>query len=131
MIFNQLQTYVMKQPDWGLFNGTVGTVKEIVFNKDENPLDGTLPQYIIVDFPDYCGSPWIENKQTWVPIPQIELSCSNFCCLICFIQGNRVKSSIFFIGDELTKERVKNLTKTKSGEICHTIKRRSRWLNWI
>jgi hypothetical protein len=28
------------EPDWGLFNGAVGTVKEIV-NKDENPLDGT------------------------------------------------------------------------------------------
>jgi hypothetical protein len=49
------------KPDWGLFNGAVVTVKEIVFNKDENPLDGTLPQYIIVDFPDYCGPPWIEN----------------------------------------------------------------------
>jgi len=175
------------EPDWGLFNGAVGTVKEIVFNKDENPLDGTLPQYIIVDFPDYCGPPWMENKPTWVPIPQIELSCSNFCCLIRFIplslayaktghtfqgqsagpdhaikciiiqpgscsmeklcpgllymfisrgstigeKGNRIRSSIFFVGDELTKERIKNLTKTKSGELCHKIKRRTRWINYL
>jgi len=166
---------------------TVGTVKEIVFNKDEIPLDRTLPQYVIVDFPDYCGPPWVENKPTWVPIPQIEISRSNFFSIICFIplslayaktghtfqgqsagpdhaikciiiqpglcsmeklcpgllymficrgstigkQGNRVTSSIFFIGDELTKERIKNLTKTKSGEICHKIKHRTKWIKYL
>ena len=43
------------EPDWGLFNGAVGKVQEIVYLKDESPLDGTLPQFIIVEFPDYCG----------------------------------------------------------------------------
>jgi hypothetical protein len=27
------------EPDWGLFNGTQGTIKEIVYNKNESPLD--------------------------------------------------------------------------------------------
>ncbi len=38
------------EPDWGLYNGSIGTVKEIVFKKGESPLDGTLPQYVIVEF---------------------------------------------------------------------------------
>jgi hypothetical protein len=38
---------------------------------------------------------------------------------------------IIFVGDELTKERIKNLTKTKSGELCHKIKRRTRWINYL
>jgi hypothetical protein len=45
-------------------------------------------------------------------------------------KGNRSSSAIFFIGDELTKERIKNLTKTKSGEICRKIQRRSKWIKF-
>jgi hypothetical protein len=73
------------EPDWGLFNGSIGIVKEIVFNKDENPLDGTLPQYAIVEFPDYCGPPWIPDKPKWVPIPPVELHCQSHCCNVQFI----------------------------------------------
>jgi hypothetical protein len=73
------------EPDWGLFNGSLGIVKEIVFNKDENPLDGTLPQYVIVEFPDYCGPPWIPDKPKWVPIPPMELHCQSHCCNVQFI----------------------------------------------
>jgi hypothetical protein len=50
------------EPDWGLYNGAVGTVVEIVFNENENPLDGTLPQYILVDFPQYRGPSWISEN---------------------------------------------------------------------
>ncbi len=46
-------------------------------------------------------------------------------------KGNRIRSSIFFIGDELTKERIKNLTKIKSGELCPKIKHRTRWINYL
>jgi len=27
------------ETDWGLFNGTQGTIKEIVYKENENPLD--------------------------------------------------------------------------------------------
>jgi hypothetical protein len=73
------------EPDWGLFNSSIGVVKEIVFNKDENPLDGTLPEYVIVKFPDYCGHPWIPDKPKWVPIPPVELNCQSHCCNVQFI----------------------------------------------
>jgi len=73
------------EPDWGLYNGSIGTVKEIVFERDENPLDGTLPQYVLVDFPEYCGPPWLKDKPKWVPIPPVELQCQSHCCNVKFI----------------------------------------------
>jgi hypothetical protein len=69
----------------GLYNGAVGTVVEIVFNKNENPLNGLLPQYILVDFPQYCGPSWISEKPTLVPIPSIEMNFSNYCCQCNFV----------------------------------------------
>ena len=73
------------EPDWGLYNGSIGTVKEIVFNKNSNPLDGTQPEYVIVDFPQYCGPQWMESEKTWVPIPVVEMSCSKRCCQLQYI----------------------------------------------
>jgi hypothetical protein len=55
------------ETDWGLFNGTQGTIKEIVYKESESVLDYKFPQYIIVDFPTYCGPPWIKNKPTMGP----------------------------------------------------------------
>ena len=45
-------------PSWGLHNGAVGTVDEIVFDKGCNPNNGDLPLYVVVDFPLYCGPVW-------------------------------------------------------------------------
>jgi hypothetical protein len=68
------------EPDWGLYNGSVGHVVEIIFEKESSPLDGSLPEYVIVDFPQY--TPWIPNNPTWVPIPPIEMNCRNRCCTV-------------------------------------------------
>lgn len=73
------------EPDWGLYNGAVGEVIEIVFQENENPLDGTHPQYIVVDFPQYRGPAWINEKPTWVPIPPIEITCQKHCCNLRYI----------------------------------------------
>ena len=73
------------EPDWGLFNGTQGTIKEIVYKDNESPLEYNFPLYIIVDFPTYCGPSWIKNKPTWVPIPPIEITCKKHCCTYKYI----------------------------------------------
>ncbi len=57
------------EADWGLYNGAVGTIKEFVYNRAENPLDGTLPKYPIVCFPHYCGPCWCDDHPIRVPIP--------------------------------------------------------------
>jgi hypothetical protein len=73
------------EPDWGLFNGTQGTIKEIVYKDNESPLEYNFPQCIIVDFPTYCGPSWIKNKPAWVPIPPIEITCKKYCCTYKYI----------------------------------------------
>jgi hypothetical protein len=73
------------EPDWGLFNGAVGNIIEIVFEKNTTPLDGACPEYVIVDIPTYRGPPWMPDKPTWDPIPPIEMKCQKHCCTFKFI----------------------------------------------
>ena len=42
------------EPTWGLFNGTIGTVMEIVYKKGKNPNFGQIPKYVAVEFPSFC-----------------------------------------------------------------------------
>jgi hypothetical protein len=45
-------------PAWGLFNGSIGVVQEIVFSPGANPNDGDQPLYVVVEFNSYCGPVW-------------------------------------------------------------------------
>jgi hypothetical protein len=65
------------EPDWGQFNGVVGNVIEIAYKEGESPLDGSCPEYVIVDIPNYHGPPWMANKPSSVPIPPTEMKCQN------------------------------------------------------
>ena len=73
------------EPSWGLYNGSKGTVVEIIYNKGENPLDGTLPQYVIVEIQQYCGPNWVESHPKWVPIPIVQQKCDKGCCEMKFL----------------------------------------------
>lgn len=73
-------------PNWGLYNGALGTVIGIKFAPNENPQTGHLPIYVIVDFPHYKGPPWIKAHPTWVPIPPVSTYCNkNACCEATFV----------------------------------------------
>jgi hypothetical protein len=63
----------------------VGKVIEIVYLENESPLDGTLPQFIIVEFPNYCGPRWIKEEPRWVPVPPFEIKCTSQCCTFRYI----------------------------------------------
>ncbi len=73
-------------PNWGLYNGSIGTVMDIVFRPGDNPNHGDLPLYILVDFPQYKGPIYIEGRPNLVPIPIVETTC-NFkgCCTRKFV----------------------------------------------
>jgi hypothetical protein len=73
------------EPVWGLYNGSVGKVIEIIYEKNTSPLDGTLPELVIVDIPTYRGPPWIPDKPTWIPVPPIKTKCMRHCCEYSFI----------------------------------------------
>lgn len=49
-------------PTWGLHNSACGVVQEIVFEQRHNPNHGSLPKYVIVEFPTYSGPIWDENN---------------------------------------------------------------------
>ena len=51
-------------PTNGLHNGAVGVVLDIVFRDGDNPNDGDLPLYILVNFPQYNGEPWDKDNPT-------------------------------------------------------------------
>ena len=76
------------QPNWGLYNGCIGTVKEIIFGVGKNPNHGHLPLYVAVEFPSYNPPKTVPlfdklNPQI-VPIPMITKLCKHGCCHICF-----------------------------------------------
>ena len=50
------------EPDWGLYNGAIGTVKEIVYTLNKSPIDDDLPEFVLVEFTQYCGPPWMTDK---------------------------------------------------------------------
>ena len=72
-------------PQWGLHNGAVGTVKEIVFQHGKNPNNGDLPEYTVVDFPLYQGPTWDNDNPTHVPIPTTMYRCDKGCCTRTFV----------------------------------------------
>ena len=51
-------------PIWGLHNGAVGIVDEIIFQPGHNPNKGDLPHYVVVNFPQYVGPKWDLDNPT-------------------------------------------------------------------
>jgi hypothetical protein len=52
------------EPRWGLHNGAIGGVVEIVFAKGKSPLHGDLPDYVVIDLKTYCGPVWDQDNPT-------------------------------------------------------------------
>ncbi len=87
-------------PQWSLYNGSIGTVEEIIFEKGENPNQGHQPKYVVVHFPSYSGPVWdlnhpkvntciktqthphtISQHSQSVPIPLTTITCKFNCCI--------------------------------------------------
>jgi hypothetical protein len=76
-------------PEWGLFNGSLGTVKDIVFEVNQSPNQGDLPLYVMVEFDMYCGPVFCKDNPRLVPISAVETVCPLYgnprCCKRRFI----------------------------------------------
>jgi hypothetical protein len=68
------------EPKWGLYNGALGTVIDIIYKKGENPNNGDLPHVVVVDFKHYRGPIWDEDNPTHVPIVPVKRRCDPMCC---------------------------------------------------
>ena len=69
-------------PERGLYNGSMGTVKDVRFKPGETPLTGNHPMYVIVDFDDYSGPEWCKSHPTCVPVPMKQTFCDYRCCIL-------------------------------------------------
>jgi hypothetical protein len=67
-------------PQKGLFNGSMGTIVDIVYNEGQSPNAGHLPRYVLVRFPSYNGKPFISSDPKVIPIVPIQRNCTKHCC---------------------------------------------------
>ena len=67
-------------PEWVVFNGSVGIVKDIIFKKGESPNSGHLPLYILVDFALSKGPVFDPKNHCLVPIVPITVPCNLSKC---------------------------------------------------
>jgi len=179
-------------PMWGLYNGSFGQVKDIVFRKNENPNFGNLPRYILVEFNQYNGPIFIKEHPKYVPIVPISVQCQNHCCIKYYIplslsfaktvhtyqgqnvgevdegrqenaiqriivdpgdkkfEGNnpgisytissrgsnmgehdKMRSAIYYFGENISLERLKNLTVGLKGKKYKKVKLREKWVRFL
>ena len=69
-------------PKHGLFHGSLGIVRDIVYDVGDSPTSGSLPAYVLVEFYQYCGEELIPNMPRHVPIVPITVGCNKpfRCC---------------------------------------------------
>jgi GTPase SAR1 family protein len=72
-------------PRQGLYNGAMGIVRDIVFDKSHSPNFGDFPLYVLVEFSQYDGMPLMEGMEKLVPIVPQEVRCKFKCCCKKFI----------------------------------------------
>ena len=64
---------------YGLYNGAVGTVIDIVYPENKSPKD-SLPEFVMVDFPKYTGPSFLEDHPTWIPVAVVQRRLDCQCC---------------------------------------------------
>jgi PIF1-like helicase len=69
----------------GLFHGSVGIVRDIVFKTGESPNLNDLPAYVMVEFPLYIGKPFMSDLKQCIPIVPFTVLCKYKCCSRTFL----------------------------------------------
>ena len=78
---SKVMLVVNLKADWGLYNGAVGTVVDIVYKDGRRPTDdpAPLPEVVLVRFPGYRGPSYINEDPTVVPIVPVSRSTECTC----------------------------------------------------
>ena len=63
----------------GLFNGSPGTMKDILYPKGRNPSEG-FPTVLMVNFPKYTGPAFIPSHPQLIPVVPVERRLDCGCC---------------------------------------------------
>jgi hypothetical protein len=67
-------------PKHGLFHGSLGIVRDIVYEPGQSPTTGDFPSYVLVDFPQYTGNELIPDMPKCIPIVPHTVRCNFNCC---------------------------------------------------
>ena len=78
---SKVMLYVNLCIPYGLINGAVGTVVDIIYKTGCNPIN-SLPEVVMVEFPNYSGPSLTEENPKIVPIVPVErrIECSCHSC---------------------------------------------------
>ena len=78
---SKVMLVVNLKADWGLYNGAVGTVVDIVYKQGCRPTDDStpLPDVVFVRFPGYKGPPYMDEDPNLVPIVPVSRSTDCAC----------------------------------------------------
>ncbi len=69
-----------------MYNGALGTVVDIIYEISNHPRHNDpnkrLPAFVIVEFPEYQGEPFLDgdDNKKLVPISMMTLRCEKHCC---------------------------------------------------
>ncbi|KAK3104656.1 hypothetical protein FSP39_007268 [Pinctada imbricata] len=66
---------------FGLFNGAIGYIVDIIYENQRKPADG-LPDVVMVNFPNYTGPSFVSGNNKIVPILPVsrKIDCRCFSC---------------------------------------------------
>lgn len=66
-------------PKNGLFHGSLGIVRDIVYDPEKKPNFDDFPAYVLVEFYQYCGKDIIPNMPRMIPVVAHAVRCSGLC----------------------------------------------------
>jgi hypothetical protein len=66
-------------PKNGLFHGSLGVVRDIVYDEGKKPNFDDFPAYVLVEFYQYCGQDMIPNKPRLIPVVAHTVRCNEPC----------------------------------------------------
>ena len=58
----QLNDFSNEYSTWGIYNGSRGIIQDIIYKNDKTPINGDLPDYVTIHFPEYTGPAWDPQK---------------------------------------------------------------------
>ena len=78
---SKVMLVVNLKAEWGLYNGAVGTVVDILYRNGSRPTDdpAPLPDVVFVRFSGYKGPPYMNGDPTLVPIVPVSRSTDCAC----------------------------------------------------
>jgi hypothetical protein len=72
-------------PKHGLYHGSLGVIRDIVYEQRETPSTDSFPLYVLVEFPQYCGVALLPTMPKYIPIVPKDTRCNYGCCVRTYI----------------------------------------------